>query len=181
MSALTLRERRLVAVAILVGLVALVWLAIIAPIVEGFAAREAKRAELLRLQAQNERTIARIPALRRAAEALQRQQAGLIMPAPNGDAAGELLRERLGAAIETVGGELRASESGAGKAGWTRAVATGLLTPDQLVAVLDRLLRERPMLVIDAVTAIADRALVTGKPDAMDVRIEASAPYSNAR
>ncbi|MFK9781021.1 hypothetical protein ACJEM9_24915, partial [Escherichia coli] len=69
MRALSPREARLVAVLILIALIALVQGLVIGPIISGFAARSAERADLTLRYAANDRMIAAIPRLRRQAQA----------------------------------------------------------------------------------------------------------------
>ncbi len=69
MTSLSDRERRLVAILILIALIALGWLAIVSPILSGFEARAAERERLTLVQASNERLIDNVARLRRTAEA----------------------------------------------------------------------------------------------------------------
>ena len=68
MKPLSPRERKLVAVALLLGVIALIWIALLQPVLDGFTERAEQRAELADRYAQNERLIGRIGQLRRVAE-----------------------------------------------------------------------------------------------------------------
>lgn len=181
MKPLTLRERRLVAIGLLIALLAFVYLGVVTPLLSGFAERAERRDTLSAQFAQNERMIARIAGLRRTAETLSRDQSRFTLAAPNAEAAGERLKERLGSALERAGGELRSTETVEAPQGWTRAAAAGQMTNDQIVTMLERLQNEPPYLAIEALTIIADRALVSGKLDRMDVKLEASIPFADQR
>jgi hypothetical protein len=178
MKPLSQRERRLIAIAILIALVALVQLAIVGPLVAGFGERAERRAQLALIYAHNERTIASLPRLRRAAEASAAAAAPFSIVAPSAEQAGERLRERLGRTITVAGGELRSTESiAAAPPGWTRASAQAVMPYPALVVMLDRLRREPPYLVIESLNIGAERALISGKLDLLDVRVEVSIPY----
>jgi len=180
MKPLTPRERKLVAVALLLAALALAWLALIAPVFAGFAAREARAQDLALRHAQNERLIARIPQLRRAAEAQARQRAVFALVAAGPVPAGELLKERLEAALVAGGGELRGSEVVETRAGWVRASASGVVSNDQLVAWLGRLSTQQPYLVLESLSVGADRTINSNRADLMDVKLEASIPLAAA-
>jgi hypothetical protein len=177
-NSLTLRERRLVAIAILLGLVALVYLAVLLPIANGFSDRAERREAAIARYVRNERAIAGIAALRRAADA-QRADRGLhAFAAPSVAAAIERLKEQLGAHVVAAGGELKTVQEVAAAPGQVRAWAEGRLTMPQLVALLDRVRRNQPSLVVESLTVAADRAFQTGQLEPMDVRLEASARHT---
>lgn len=174
------RERRLVALLLLVALVALVWLCLIAPILDGFSARAARREELALLAVHNQRTIAAIPRLRRGAEAQAAAVRNFVADARTAEAGREQLKERLQRAIERTGGEFRDVADAEGQPGWARARVSARLTLPQLTATLAILQDSPPWLVIETLSVGANDALVTGTSSAMDIDIEASLPLRPA-
>lgn len=170
------RERRLVALLVLVAVIALAWLLLVAPVLGGFSER-AQRREALALQyAHNLRTVGAIPRLRRQAERQRAVAVDYVVAAPNVEAGREVVKAGLQAAIEANGGEYREGGDAEARPGWARASASARLTLPQLVAVLTRVQNDRPYLVLDAVTIASDEALVTGRADALEVQIDASVP-----
>lgn len=174
MRPMSARERKLVAIGLLVAAVALIWLGLVQPIYGSFANNAERRTELRLQYAQNERLIARTSALRRAAEEQKRLRVLYSLDAPNAEQAGELLKERLEASLEKVGGELRTTENVDAPSGWVRASATALVSNDQLTVWIGLLNNEQPYLAMESLTIVADRALNSGRLDLMDVKIEVS-------
>lgn len=183
MKPLSARERKLVAVALLLGAIALAWLAVIQPLLNGFSARAERAQDLADRYAQNERLIARIPQLRRAAEDQRRQRAAFALAASDPVQAGELLKERLETALTASGGEPRGTDTVEARPGWVRASASAVIGNDQLIDWLGRLSAQQPYLVLESLTVGADRAINSNHADLMDVKLEASIPLggSNAR
>lgn len=178
MNSLTARERKIVAIGILVGLFALIWFALIAPVTQGFAARTAERERLSARFASNERLIASIPRLRNAIENRNADFKNFRTEGESFAAVTEALKERLGAQIATSGGELRAMQEVSDKPGWARAWVEARMTLPQMIATLEKLQNQPPYLAVNSLTISADRALQSGKLDLMDIRIEASSPAS---
>lgn len=178
MKPLTARERRLVAVAIALALAALAWLGLVRPVLGGFVERTQQREQLAARFEQNERMIARIAMLRRAAEQQRRSAADFALPAASAEEGAELLRVRLGESLTAAGGELRSGEPIEAPAGWVRASAGGVMSYAQMVAWLERLGRERPYLVIETLVVGADRSINSNRLDQLDVNVEASIPLA---
>jgi hypothetical protein len=177
---LSTRERKLVAVAVLLVLIAMVYLAILQPLVSGFGERRDERARLAEVYAANDRLIGRIPALVRAAQS-QRANAGVYsLQAVNAELAAEALKERMSIVVEKAGGELGGIEAIETRAGWVAAAIQARMTNAQLVQVLEHLRIAQPYVALEALNISADRAVVSGQLDVMDVRIEASVPYTSA-
>jgi Type II secretion system (T2SS), protein M len=178
MARLSQRERRLVAIAFLVALVALAWLGFLSPLFDGFS-RRAREREFLQLRfAHNERAIANIAALRRSSE--QQRQSGIDYRTPGATVAEatEALKERLAAVLTAEGGELRAIQDVSDRPGWARVWAEARLSLPQFVSALTKVQNQPPWLAVTGVTVSADRALQSGKLDQMDVRIEVSSPIA---
>ncbi len=178
MNSLSARERRLVAIGILIALIAFVWLGLVAPILSGFSERTVERARLTDMFARNERLIAGIPKLRVAAEAQKRDAPRFHTNGNNIAVATELLKERLGSQITAIGGEVRSIQEVSDRPGWARASAESRMTLPQLIGILEKLQNEPPYLAVETLTISADRALQSGKLDLMDIRIEVSSPIS---
>jgi hypothetical protein len=174
------RERKLIAIGLLVLAVALVWLLVIAPIAAGFGER-AERRQRLQLEYQhNTRSIAAIPRLRRQAEGQRDALSRFVLTAPTTTAGSQLLRERIERAVNETGGEFLAGEDADAPAGWIAVRASARLTLDQLTRALARLQDEPPWLVIDAMDVSADQALVNGGLNPMEVSLEAQVPIRTA-
>lgn len=176
MKAMSARERKLVAVAILLAVVALAWLGVIAPLASGFSERAERREELRARYAANERLISRIPRLRRAAEQIEARRAAFGIAAADAVQASDHLRERMEAALSASGGELRGSEVIEAEDGWARARVSGSVSNDQMVAWLSALTVSAPYLSIESLTIGADRAANSNELDRMDVQVEATIP-----
>ena len=180
MRALSKRERCLVALDLLAVAIALAWLGIVQPLVDGFVARAAERERLTALYQRNERLIGRAGSLRRVAE---RQRAGIAdvaMRAGNAELATEMLKERLTAMLEGAGGQVQLVQGSAPRSGWVGAMAQVRLTNPQLVDAFSRIGTARPFVTFEKLSVAADRALVTGNLDIMDVQIEIAAPFTRA-
>lgn len=175
---MTARERRLVAILLLVAMCAFLWLGVVAPVMHGFAARADERARLAQSYANNVRLIDRIGALRATAEQQRMRARDYAIRAGQPDAAGEMLRKRLSDAITRSGGQLRLVQGTVAPAGWVRAVAQAQMSHTQLIALLDTLGTTPPYIVFETLDIAADRAVVSGTLDLMDVKIEISAPYA---
>lgn len=175
---LSARERRLVAIGLLVLAIAIVHLAIVGPILSGFSERDARREALMTEYQRNTRAIAAIPRLRRAAE---RQRDGLtrfVQPGPNAAVANDRLRERLEQVVGEIGGEFQAADEAPAPPGWTGARATARLTQPQLVQLLARLRNEPPWLTAEALDIAADQAAVSGAPSPMNVTLAVALPLA---
>ncbi len=181
MKTLSARERKLLAIALALAAIALVWLALVQPLLDGFTQRAERREFLSRQYAQNERLISRMSSLRRAAETQRKAGAAYAITAPGASEAGEALRTRLADSLATAGGELRAAEAGEASPGWVRASATGVMSYAQLLGWLDRLANEPPYLVVEGLNINADRALQSNSIDLMDVQLETSIPFVPAK
>lgn len=178
MRAMSPRERKLVAIGLLVAAIAFVQLALIAPLLDGFTARaDERRALTLRYQL-NARTIASAPRLRRRAEQQRAATADFVLAAPSPTAAAQLLRERIERTIGDVGGEFRSVEELDAPPGRIAAQAAARLTVAQLAATLVRLQNEPPYLTVGTLDIAADEALVSGGPTPLDVKIDASIPVA---
>lgn len=172
---LSAREAKLVAVAILLGVLALAWYALVAPVVGGFADRAARRDELRAAYARDTRIAAQIPSIRRAADAQRADLARFVLVPAAGAGPSDLLRDRIAAAVAASGGALRGVEEAAAAPGAVKLRADLQLTTGQLAALLANLQRGAPLLIVDSLTVAADEAFQTNRSANMDVRLEVSA------
>lgn len=172
------RERRLVAILLLVAAIALPWFAIVAPILDGFATRAERRDQLALRYAHNLRIIASIPRLRRYAEAQRAAVRAARIEARDAESGRLWLAARVQQAIEQAGGTFREGADGEGRGGWAKVRVAARMTTPQLVAALGRLQNDPPWIVIDSLSVTANDALATGQSSDMDVEIEASVPFS---
>lgn len=174
------REARLVALLILVAVVAVVYLAIVAPIVGGVVDRAEQRQALLERYAANGRIIAAIPRQRRLAEGRNRIAADYMLTAPDGATAGELLRARLQSQVLAAGGDFLSGEDMAAPAR-TAAVRVSMRTDwPQLLKALASIENSLPYVTISSLAIGADDALVTGRATKLDVQLEATIPFKPA-
>ncbi|VXD01446.1 type II secretion system protein GspM [Sphingomonas sp. 8AM] len=178
--ALSPRERRLVALLILVALLALCWFVIVSPIVAGFAERAAARDALSLRYMHDLQTIAAIPRLRRQAEEERAALAPLILRVRGGDDAREWLKSRLQRTVEQSGGEWRDAVDAGAPPGWAGARADARLTEPQLVGVLKALQIGPPWLVVGRLTVVADGAAVPKDPSVLEVQVDVMVPIRAA-
>lgn len=176
MRALSLRERRLIAIALAVLAVTLVWLLIIAPLFGGFAERAAERDTLSAAYQRNSRLINAIPAQRRRAEQQVALKDSFFLVAPNANLARDRLRERLRKEFVQAGGAVSAVQDVPAPSGSARAWVQGRITLPQLQALLGTLDNSQPYLITESLRITADKALETGRLDILDVRLEVSVP-----
>ncbi len=182
-TSLSTRERRLIALFVLIGMIAVIWLGIISPIAGGFTARSQDRLRLTQTFSANERLIASLPRLRAQAERLKFGDARFHMKVPKAGLAVEILKERMTEQIAAAGGQLKSVQDVPDRPGWVRAWAECRLSLPQLMGLLEKFQNDTPYLVIATLTVSADRATQSGKLDVLDVRIEVAGTYSpsNAR
>jgi type II secretory pathway component PulM len=184
MTSLSDRERRLIAILILIAVIALGWLAIIAPILSGFEARAAERERLALVQASNQRLIDNVVRLRRLAEAQKADMARFHVLAATPEAAAEQLKERVSALIGTAEGEVRAMQDVEAEVGRIALRIEARVDAGQLVRLLERLQNSEPLMVVSAlsVSAPAVSSAETSAPSSrkLDVRLDLAASYSPA-
>ncbi len=179
MKPLTPRERRLVALGLLVLAIGVVWLVLIGPLAGGFLDRAQERRDLQAAYQRNQRLISSLPALRAAAEAQRRNAPRFALSAPSQALAAEALKERL-QRLATEGGfaitgveDLQAEAP----AGAVKLRADLTLTLSQLYETIKRLQSEDAYVVVDYFAVTADRSLAAGRLAPLDVRLELSAAW----
>lgn len=171
------RERQIVAVAILIAMVVVLWYALIDPVVGGFLGRAEERSTLLTTYQRNERVLAGIDRWKDEQDEQTSTASQYAIVAPTKVLAAENLKQRLTRLATASGGSMQSvSELPAQGEGWVRVRADMQLTMTQLYRSLGRLENEAPYVVVGYVSVVADRAVQTGHLATMDVRIEVSAP-----
>jgi type II secretory pathway component PulM len=183
MTSLSDRERRLVAILILVAVIAIAWLAVLSPIIAGFEARAAERERLALVQASNQRLIDNIARLRRQAEAQKADSARFHIIAPTPEAASEQLKDRIAALIASGDGEVRALADVEAGEGRIELRIEARLPEAQLASLLERLGNAEPLLIITALSVAAsgaEPAAQSSQSRQLDVRIDVAASHSPA-
>jgi hypothetical protein len=178
---LSARERKLIAVLILVAAIALVLVVVIGPVVSGFGARAARREALIQTFHAGEQRIGSLGALQAEAERQTAEMRARFMAAPDAGEASEALRERFETAVQELGGDIKASEAVPAEEGWARAAIDVRMSHAQLATLLARINALKPAVAVESMTVIADDAMTNYKSDLLDVRLEASAPFVPAR
>ena len=177
MRALQPRERKIVALGILVAMLFAVWYVLIDPLIVGFIDRAQERAELGTTYEHNARVLSGIANWRQEADEQSATQSQYGIVAPTKVLAAEALKQRMSKLAAAVGGSVQGvSELPADKENWVRVRADLQLTMSQLYKSLNRLENEAPYVVVGYVSVVADRAIQTGHLATMDVRLEVSAP-----
>ena len=178
MRPLAQRERRLIALGVLLALVAVVVLGVIVPVFGGMAARALERGDLVATYQRNQRVLAGIPVWR--AQAVEQKSTaskfGII--APTQALAAEMLKQRINRMTNEEGGSVQTVSEVQGDTpeGWVKVRADLQLTMAQLYKSLARLESEAPYVVVGYLSVAADRAQKSGHAAPMDVRIEVSSP-----
>jgi type II secretory pathway component PulM len=165
MSGLSARERRLIAVLILIAAIALVWLALVSPLIAGFEARAVERERLALEQASNTRLVGTIKRLRQQAEAQRQDNARFHLIAPSPTAAAEALKEQLSSLIADAGGEVRALQDIEAAQGTVAVRVEARVSNARLVALLDQLRTAEPLLIVRSVLLSTPDAVRGGAPD----------------
>jgi type II secretory pathway component PulM len=183
MTGLSDRERRLIALLILVAVIAAGWLAVLSPIIGGFQGRAAERERLALVQASNQRLIDNIARLRRQAEAQKADSARFHIIAATPEAAAEALKDRLSALLSAGGGEVRAMQDIEAGEGRVELRIEARVSEGALVPLLERLHNAEPLLIVTALSIAApgaDPAAQSSQTRQLDVRIDVAASHSPA-
>ena len=183
MRPLTARERRLVALGLLVLAIGLFWLVVVGPLVGGFFDRAQERRDLWAAHRRNERLITSLPALRATAEAQARLAPRFAMAAPSEAAASEAFKDRLRHLATDEGFTIKAIEDvpAEGPAGAVKVRADLTLTLNQLYETVRRLQSEDAYVVVDYLSVTADRSFAAGRLAPLDVRLELTSAWRPTR
>jgi type II secretory pathway component PulM len=183
MRPLDARERRVVAIGLLVLAIALVWLAVLGPLVGGFVDRAAEREQLKATLARNRKIMAALPVMRAAAEAQGRAAPRFVIAAPSETLAVEALKDRVRHLATDEGFTLASVEDlqADAPAGAVRVRADMTVGLTQLTDTLKRLENEGAYVVVDYISISADQALALRRLAPMGVRLELTAAYRLTR
>lgn len=176
------RERRLIALALLAAAVCALWLALVAPVSEGFRNRGHRREQLLAQYQANQRLLASMPALEVTAREQRRAAAFYQITAPSQGVAADALKRRVTAALSGAGGSVGAVEQVQAEVppGWVSVRADAQMSLTQLVASIRQLENEAPYVVVQYTSIGADRAASVGHSAPLDVRLQVSALFHPA-
>lgn len=180
MRPLSPRERRLVAVGVLAGLIAFGWLAVVGPVLGGFQARDAQRQAALDRHARNQRLLDGQGFVRAAAAEQRRSGRAFRITAPSQATAVEALKQRLATSLSQDGGAVAAVEEVRADvpSGWISVRADATMTLPQLNASLRRIENETPYVVVDYASISAEQSIRTGRPGPLAVRLQISARHA---
>jgi type II secretory pathway component PulM len=171
------RERKIIALGILVAVLVGVWYALIDPLIVGFIGRAEERSDLFATYQRNERVLGGISTWRAQSDGQNSTASQYGIVAPTKVLAAEALKQRMSRLASATGGTISSvAELPAEQENWVRVRADMQLTMSQLSKGLTRLENEAPYVVVGYVSVAADRATQTGHLATMDVRIEVSAP-----
>lgn len=181
MRALQPRERRLIALGLLVLALALVWVAAVRPVLQGFDEREASREDLANQYARNQRIIGGIRATRTIARAQRASLSEFALQAPVSAVAIDLLRERVAKAARAQGVKLGAVHETQGPPGTVAVRADLTVAPGKLAPLILEVQSTRPLVVVEQLIVNADQAATSGYATPLTVRLDVSARYDAAR
>jgi general secretion pathway protein M len=183
MRALTARERRLVAVGLLILVIGLTWLLIVGPLVGGFVDRAAQRRDLRAALQRNSRVIASLPALRAAADAQAQTSGRFSIAVPTESIAAESVKTRVRRLAADEGFMIKAVDDlqTDAPAGSIELRADLTLSLTQLCELLRHFQSEDAYVVVDDISIAADRSLAAGKLEPLDVRLEFSTAWRPAQ
>ncbi len=180
MTTLSLRERRLIALALLLLLITILLFGIIAPVIDGFKSRSIERDQYYSQMAHNDRSISNLPIWRRQANEQKKSVGRFALQAPTRTAALDIFREEMSQFFVKSGAIVRSAQELPSSDSWLRLRIDGQMSLTQIVDCLRRLQQSPRITVVDAITISADRAFTSGRLSPMDIRLEISIPYSSA-
>ncbi len=181
MNRLALRERRLIALGILVLLIALAWFALVRPVLAGFDAREEERQRLLLTYARGERVIGAMRATRAAIRSQHLAAADYAIEAPSAALATDLLRERVVALARAQKATVASVQETQAPPGSVAVRADFTLPTERVGPLLAAVQNDRPWLIVEQFGVTADRALETARSAPVDVRLDLSVRFDAAR
>ena len=156
MQSLSLRERRLIALAILLALIAGAYLVIVAPILGGFATRREARAAAQTSLVRDAGLIASLPRIRADATRVRATLPRYAILAASPATAAEAARERLTALVSSAGGVLEAVRQQSASPSALRYELNLRADLPKLVVLLRRLESEAPLAAIEGLAISTD-------------------------
>lgn len=178
MTALSRRERRLVALGILLALVAALYYLLAAPVAAGFERRAAERRQLIDDYARQQRLLASAPYWNRERRR-QRADAGVYaLRAASHETASQMSKDRLTTMFR--GGTIRSIRDIPAPKGWIRLQVDAKLPLADLSGALRTILTARPGMAVLGLSVNAQEAFSTGQLSPLDARVEVSVPIDIA-
>ena len=181
MNGLTTRERRLVALGLLVAAIALIWFVAVAPILRGFAARQEARVAAQSQLEHNARLIASFGRLKAEVAAQRRTTSIYALSAASPFAASEAARDRVAKAAVASGGLVQGLRNQPAPAGQVRLQADVRIGLAGLTNLIGRLEDDRPYATVDGLFVTAADASGAAGSTPLEVRLEVSYGFSGAR
>jgi general secretion pathway protein M len=183
MRTLTPRERRVLALGILVLVLALGWFGVVQPLIGGFLSRADERRELQATLQRDDRLMASLPAWRAAAARQAAAADRFSIAAPSEPLAVEALKDRLRKLAADEGYDVPSIEDLQSDAtpGAIKVRADIELNMTQLYDTVRQLQSEGAYVVVDYLSVSADRALAAGRLQPMAVRLELTAAWRPPR
>ncbi len=178
---LSLRERRLLALAILVAVVALVWLAAVVPILNGFAARQDARETAVETLREDGRAVAAYQDIRLKLADLRRTAPAWAVVAASAPAATEQARARVNRAVADSGGVLEALRDQPGRPDLIQLQGDARIDLIGLQALLRHLEADHPAGVVSALVVAAPDATMAQHAPSLQVRFDVSFSYVPSR
>jgi hypothetical protein len=178
---MSLRERRLLALAILVAVVAFIWLAAVVPILNGFAARQDAREAAVATLRQNARAIPAYHDTQLKLAALRRAAPAWAVLAASPPTATELARARVSRDVADSGGVLEALRDQPGRPDLIQLQGDARIDLIGLQVLLRHLEEDHPAGVINALIVAAPDATAGQHASALQVRFDVSFSYVPSR
>lgn len=179
MTALSLRERRLIALALLLLFFSILIFGIVTPVIDGFRSRSDARDQLYSQMARNDRSISNLPIWRSQANSQKKDANRYAILAPTRSAAADIFREDIQQLFVKSGAVVRSAQDAPSVEGWLKLRIDSQMSLTQIVDCLKQIQLFQKTTVINAITISADRAFTNGRLSPMDIRLEISIPYSS--
>ena len=177
MSGLSPRERRLIAIAILVGVLATIWLGLVSPILSGFTARKQQRIEAAETLRRNARLIASFGVVRSQLVDYRRSGSAWAVQAASLPAATELARARVTRAVADSGGALEALRDQPGRPDLIQLQADTRIDLNGLQALARRLENDSPRAAVSMLSVAAPDTPGGQHVSPLQVRLDVSFSY----
>jgi len=174
---MSVRERRLLALGILVLVVAVIWVGGISPILNGFASRKEARDIAIETLRHNARAIAGYKAVRLQLEEVRRTVPNWALEATSLPAATELARKRVTQAVAASGGFLDALRDQPGRDDLITMQVDTRIDLLGLENLLGHLENDRPTGVVNNISVSAADATTALPASSLQVRLEVSYSY----
>jgi len=178
MRVLSSRERRLTAIALLIGVVLASWVFVIAPLMDGSVQRAQDREAFMAEYARNDRILAGLPGWRMEAQEQAATASSYAIAAPSEAIAIELVSQRIARDVKAAGGAAPVTQAVTDNTplGWVHVRSDLQLTIGQLHAVLMRIQSEEPYVMVGYFSVEARPNSNPDEPQNLAVRLDVFAP-----